>query len=127
MKLTQINNPALRRRAKEIVGQDNAASKEQAQDLVKALTDTDLDGRCFGSHEGSDVRCKRCWLEAPCERLDERFRAEWAEDEADDTADTADTPETGGEDTTVDEEDVDDDAIDGGAGASVSEVPEQKD
>ena len=79
MKLHEINNPELRRRAVEIERQVALASRKQAEDLVGALTEQEIEGRCFGSHDESDIRCRRCWLEFPCAKLEARFQ-EWSKE-----------------------------------------------
>ena len=80
MKLHEINDPALRRRAVEIELQVSRAKRKQAEDLVKALTEQEIEGRCFGSHDEGDIRCRRCWLEFPCKKLEIRFQ-EWSKDD----------------------------------------------
>jgi hypothetical protein len=80
MNLNEISDPKVRRRSAEIEKQVNAATREQVEGLVGALTETDLNGRCFGSHDKGDIRCRRCWLEFPCTRLAARFQ-EWSKED----------------------------------------------
>lgn len=80
MKLHEINNPELRRRAAQIEKQVDAASREQAESLVAALVEQEIEGRCFGSHDEGDIRCRRCWLEVPCTKLEARFQ-EWPKED----------------------------------------------
>ena len=73
MKLTQINDPAVRNRTKEMVGQVEAANAKQAEALLRDLASRDDDGICFGRIEDSRIECIRCTLEPPCRR----FRELW--------------------------------------------------
>ena len=74
MNLMQINDPKVRNRAKEIVGQVEAASEKQAEALLKGLASGESsDGICFGHVEDNRKECVQCWLEIPCRR----FREMW--------------------------------------------------
>jgi len=79
--LTEINDPNVRARAMEIEKQVDAASREQAEELVKALVESEIDGSCFGSCDPADIRCRRCWLETPCTKLEAKFQVWSKEDE----------------------------------------------
>ena len=79
MKYAEINDPEARRKAKEVEARVEASDKEQALALMTELSDSEVDGRCFGTHEHDNIDCRRCWLEMPCLRLNARFRTEWGE------------------------------------------------
>lgn len=75
MKLNEINDPKVRRKAVEWGKRIEEATQEQADDIIRDLDhiDGDESGKCFGKFEDGRIDCRRCWMEEPCCRFRERF------------------------------------------------------